>query len=143
MSFTIIPLDTIDRSALRLVTFASQGMAESFLRSFLAAQDNEVAFLVKSSQRGSLRNAICKVAGISKPIKVAAGTSYTIQRGDRKGTKVTAKYDRRETFTANDYAEACKTLGITLSHDPTRSDATGDVAQRNVALVLSKGENEQ
>lgn len=138
--FTLIALDTIDRTALRLVTFASQGMAETFLRTFLAGSENEIAFAVKSAQRGSLRNAICKTAGIVKPVKHAAGSTYTVKRGDNKGKRVTVKYDKRESFTANDYAEACKTLGIALTHDPTWNDPTSGKDKR-IALVLSKSEN--
>ena len=135
--FTLIPLEKINRASLRLVTFASQGEAEAFLRSFLAAGDSEVAFEVKATQRGSLRNAICKVAGITKPVRIAAGATYTVKRGENKGKRVTAKYDKRESFTANDYAEACDTLGITLTHDPTWSDPTsGD--EKRIALLLAK-----
>jgi len=135
--FTLIPLDTIDRSALRLVTFASQGVAEAFVRTFLAGKDNEVAFAVKASQRGSLRNAICKTAGITKPVRIAAGTTYTVKRGDNKGKRVTAKYDKRESFTANDFAEACATHGVTLTQDTTWTDPTSGKDKR-IALMLAK-----
>lgn len=139
--FTLIPLESIDRAALRLVTFASQGVAEAFVRTFVAGSENEIAFAVKSAQRGSLRNAICKVGGITKPVRIAAGETYTVKRGDNKGKRVTAKYDKRESYTASDFAAACDTLGITLTTDPTWNDPTsGD--DKRVALLLAKRESE-
>lgn len=135
MKLESIALDTINTAALRLVTFASQSLAQAFVRSALAMQPNEDGLLVAARMDGSAvqsyRQAVCRVAGIARTIAHEAGEQYIVERGDRKGKTVTAEVTTYRPFNTAEYNEACETLSLALVQDEstvvTRTDDTGKV----------------
>lgn len=130
-TFEIIPLDSINESALRDVTFGSVGVAESFLRTFLASGDARVALRLSQGSRSNLRRAVCKVSGATPIVKRNKGEQYV----GKDGTKRTAKVAVRA-FTAEQYRDAIKTLALALREDGTSVVGTG--AERVASYVLTR-----
>jgi hypothetical protein len=135
MRLESIALDTINTAALRLVTFASQSLAQAFVRTAMNTLPDENGLLLAARMDGSAvqsyRQAVCRVAGIARTVAHEAGTSYVVNRGDRKGKTVTAAVTTYRPYNTAEYHEACEALSLALVQDEstvvTHTDEAGKV----------------
>jgi hypothetical protein len=121
MLFETVTLDSINRTMLRLVTFASQSQAVSFVRSAIGQTPDADGLLLAARMDdgavASFRQAMANVAGMPRTVSHKAGESYTIRRGDRKGQTVTAEHTTYKPYTVAEYREACEALRVWLVRD--------------------------
>jgi len=127
-SFTPITIDpaTFDKSARLAVTRYSSGVCESQLRSFVAGIDTFAIFALDQSGKTAMRNAIAKVAGVTRDavrthIEVATTangkTTYKRLRKDESaGKRETRKRDVRY------FSSDAQDKGMALLHETTGVD---------------------
>lgn len=131
MLLEIISLDDVKDRTFRLVTFASQSLAQAFVRNAIASEPNDDGLLAAARMDDatvrSLKQAVCRVANMPRTVSREAGEQYSPKRGKRAGQTLIAAHTQYKLHTTPEYHEACERLGIALVEDETtRVTHTGD-----------------